>query len=180
MKTPHQIACLLSLSALLSACSSGSAGPEGPVGAAGSAGPAGPAGAQGPAGPAGAAGPVGSAGAAGSAGSAGPVGSAGPAGPTGPAGPAGPTGPAGVDATGPVGSLVAYAGTIDGNHNPPTGWLLCDGTAISRTTYAALFNAVGTMGDWRRQHELQSSRSPRSLHARTRQRRDDAARGSRP
>lgn len=26
----------------------------------------------------------------------------------------------------------------------PTGWLLCDGSAISRTTYAALFTAVGT------------------------------------
>lgn len=27
---------------------------------------------------------------------------------------------------------------------PPTGWLLCDGTAVSRTTYAALFALVGT------------------------------------
>lgn len=26
----------------------------------------------------------------------------------------------------------------------PTGWLLCDGTAVSRTTYAALFTAIGT------------------------------------
>jgi len=26
----------------------------------------------------------------------------------------------------------------------PTGWLLCDGSAISRTTYSALFAAIGT------------------------------------
>lgn len=27
----------------------------------------------------------------------------------------------------------------------PTGWLLCNGAAVSRTTYAALFNAIGTV-----------------------------------
>lgn len=27
---------------------------------------------------------------------------------------------------------------------PPDGWLLCDGAAISRTTYVDLFNAIGT------------------------------------
>lgn len=27
---------------------------------------------------------------------------------------------------------------------PPTGWLVCDGSAISRTTYATLFAAIGT------------------------------------
>ena len=27
----------------------------------------------------------------------------------------------------------------------PAGWLLCDGTAVSRTTYAALFAAIGTL-----------------------------------
>jgi microcystin-dependent protein len=26
----------------------------------------------------------------------------------------------------------------------PTGWLLCDGSAISRTTFASLFAAIGT------------------------------------
>jgi microcystin-dependent protein len=61
----------------------------------------------------------------------------GPEGPQGPAGPAGPTGPAG--ATGPTGSVVMFAGSA-----APTGWLLCDGSAVSRTTYAALFAAIGT------------------------------------
>jgi microcystin-dependent protein len=28
--------------------------------------------------------------------------------------------------------------------NPPGGWLLCDGSNVSRTTYAALFAAIGT------------------------------------
>ena len=27
----------------------------------------------------------------------------------------------------------------------PTGWLICDGLAISRTTYASLFSAIGTL-----------------------------------
>ena len=39
----------------------------------------------------------------------------------------------------PPGSVVAYAGDT-----PPPGWLLCDGSAVSRTTYAALFAALGT------------------------------------
>ena len=26
----------------------------------------------------------------------------------------------------------------------PTGWLTCDGTAVSRTTYSDLFTAIGT------------------------------------
>jgi len=37
------------------------------------------------------------------------------------------------------GEIVAYGGG-----SAPTGWLLCDGTAVSRTTYAALFAIVGT------------------------------------
>lgn len=39
----------------------------------------------------------------------------------------------------PTGSMIAFAGS-----SAPTGWLLCDGSAISRTSYAALFAVVGT------------------------------------
>jgi|11BtaG_2_1085332.scaffolds.fasta_scaffold39055_1 microcystin-dependent protein len=39
----------------------------------------------------------------------------------------------------PSGSLMPYAGS-----SAPTGYLLCDGAAISRTTYSALFGLVGT------------------------------------
>lgn len=39
----------------------------------------------------------------------------------------------------PAGSLMPYAGS-----SAPTGWLLCYGQPVSRTTYAALFTALGT------------------------------------
>lgn len=39
----------------------------------------------------------------------------------------------------PPGTVVAYAGSTT-----PDEWLLCDGSAVSRTTYAALFTAIGT------------------------------------
>jgi microcystin-dependent protein len=39
----------------------------------------------------------------------------------------------------PPGVVFAYAGAT-----APAGYLLCDGTAISRTTYAALFAAIST------------------------------------
>ena len=39
----------------------------------------------------------------------------------------------------PVGGLMPYAGATS-----PEGWLLCDGTAINRTTYANLFALIGT------------------------------------
>ena len=39
----------------------------------------------------------------------------------------------------PTGGIVEYAGTT-----APNGWLLCDGSAISRTTYADLFEVIGT------------------------------------
>jgi microcystin-dependent protein len=44
-----------------------------------------------------------------------------------------------VDQVTPAGSLMAYAAST-----APTGWLLCDGSAVSRTTYATLFAAIST------------------------------------
>ena len=40
---------------------------------------------------------------------------------------------------GPPGAIVAYAGPT-----PPPGWLLADGSDVSRLQYAALFEAIGT------------------------------------
>ena len=39
----------------------------------------------------------------------------------------------------PIGSVIAYSGS-----NEPSGWLICDGRAISRTNYSNLFNVIGT------------------------------------
>lgn len=39
----------------------------------------------------------------------------------------------------PSGSVNAFAGS-----SAPSGWLMCDGTAVSRTTYSALYAVVGT------------------------------------
>jgi microcystin-dependent protein len=39
----------------------------------------------------------------------------------------------------PTGFIDAYAGAT-----PPPGWLLCSGAAVSRGTYAALFDVIGT------------------------------------
>lgn len=39
----------------------------------------------------------------------------------------------------PAGMISAYGGS-----SAPAGWLLCDGSAVSRTTYAALFAAIST------------------------------------
>jgi microcystin-dependent protein len=44
----------------------------------------------------------------------------------------------------PVGTVIAYAGVSGGGTNPPPGWLLCDGSAVSRATYASLFTVIGT------------------------------------
>lgn len=39
----------------------------------------------------------------------------------------------------PCGSILPYAGS-----SAPTGWLICDGSAISRTTYSDLFTVCST------------------------------------
>lgn len=39
----------------------------------------------------------------------------------------------------PSGSILSFGGAT-----APTGYLLCDGTAVSRTTYSSLFTAIGT------------------------------------
>ena len=38
-----------------------------------------------------------------------------------------------------IGQIIAYAGA-----NEPIGWLKCDGRAVSRTIYSALYSVVGT------------------------------------
>jgi hypothetical protein len=45
----------------------------------------------------------------------------------------------GVGAALPSGMIVPFAGD-----NIPTGWLLCDGQQVSRSSYRDLFNAIGT------------------------------------
>lgn len=40
----------------------------------------------------------------------------------------------------PVGEVSSFA-----RQTPPTGWLHCNGQAVSRTTYSDLFNAIGTV-----------------------------------
>lgn len=40
--------------------------------------------------------------------------------------------------TAPSGSITAYAGSAS-----PSGWLLCDGSAVSRATYSTLYSALG-------------------------------------
>ena len=41
----------------------------------------------------------------------------------------------------PAGALVMWSGLYN---SIPSGWLLCDGSEINRTTYADLFSAIGT------------------------------------
>lgn len=40
----------------------------------------------------------------------------------------------------PTGMIISYAGAT-----APSGWLLCDGSALSQTTYSKLFTAIGTV-----------------------------------
>lgn len=44
-----------------------------------------------------------------------------------------------IDKSVATGTIVAFVAAT-----PPAGWLLCDGSAVSRTTYAALFAVLGT------------------------------------
>ncbi|NIY76964.1 tail fiber protein [Thalassospira sp. HF15] len=50
------------------------------------------------------------------------------------------SGGGGVIAGSEIGSVSAFA-----MPTPPTGWLVCDGSAISRTEYADLFATIGTL-----------------------------------
>jgi len=58
-------------------------------------------------------------------------------------GPQGVPGPGGSDLTtlmellSPIGGVQAYAGST-----PPSGWLICDGSSVDRTTYSDLFAAI--------------------------------------
>lgn len=47
------------------------------------------------------------------------------------------------DARVPAGVVLPFAGTV-----APTGYLMCDGSAVSRTTYARLFAAIGIAHGW--------------------------------
>lgn len=116
----------------------GPTGPSGAVGLFGSSGrtptgASGPTGVTGPAGPSGLAGPTSI--------SSGPTGPSGASGPTGPSGPSGPTGPSGLSGvpTVPTGTIFGYGGSTT-----PSGWLLCDGSEISRTDYANLYDVINT------------------------------------
>jgi len=40
----------------------------------------------------------------------------------------------------PVGSILTYAGTTS-----PSGWLLCDGSEVSKTVYSRLFSVIGNL-----------------------------------
>jgi phage-related tail fiber protein len=40
----------------------------------------------------------------------------------------------------PAGSIIPFAGPAE---NIPAGWMLCDGSAVNRSTYANLYNAIG-------------------------------------
>jgi microcystin-dependent protein len=46
-----------------------------------------------------------------------------------------------IQALNPAGTIVAFGGQTN---QVPTGWLLCDGSALSRATFSNLFAAIGT------------------------------------
>jgi microcystin-dependent protein len=63
----------------------------------------------------------------------------GPQGPQGISGPQGPTGPQGLIGVAPTGAMFAWP-----MPTPPGGYLICNGQAISRTVYSALFAIIST------------------------------------
>ena len=73
-------------------------------------------------------------------GATGPQGPQGPLGLKGATGATGPQGPAGA-----VGKMPAGAVSFFATAAAPAGWLITNGQTVSRTTYAALFAAIGTM-----------------------------------
>lgn len=122
----------------------GDQGPQGDQGIQGIQGDVGPVGPQGPKGETGQQGEKGEKGDKGDQGIQGPLGERGPAGPkgdkgdVGPQGPPGPQGPAGNPEL-PVGFMMDYPSPI-----APSGFLVCDGRAVSRDTYDRLFSVIGT------------------------------------
>ena len=117
--------------------SDGSKGEKGQKGEIGATGAGGSTGATGDKGDKGA--PSSVAGDKGQKGEIGATGSGGSTGATGDKGQKGEDGPQGGGA--PVGQIVAWSGS---GGSLPSGYFLCDGSALSRTTYAALFAIVGT------------------------------------
>jgi microcystin-dependent protein len=112
----------------------GTVGPQGPIGLTGTQGP------QGVPGNDGAVGPQGPIGLTGPQGPQGVPGNDGAVGPQGPIGLTGPAGPQGLASNGVLtGSIIMFAGSV-----PPPGYLLCDGSAISRLNYSDLFNIIDT------------------------------------
>jgi microcystin-dependent protein len=63
----------------------------------------------------------------------------GPQGPQGPQGVAGPAGPQGAAGVAPTGTISMFGGSA-----APGGWLLCQGQAVSRTGFSALFAIIST------------------------------------
>ena len=113
----------------------GPTGDTGPTGPTGNTGPMGPTGSKGITGDTGIKGETGASGPTGATGLIGPVGiSSGSLGATGVTGPTGASG-----AFGEVGDILIWPVTT-----PPTNYLVCDGTAVSRATYSTLFNLLFT------------------------------------
>jgi len=44
-----------------------------------------------------------------------------------------------------IGSIMPYGGKINAGYLEQQGWLYCDGSIVSRTTYADLFAVIGTL-----------------------------------